>query len=259
MKDDGVEVAVLGPALVRGGASPFHRAAALELVVYLSFHRGGVRHAEWAQAIWPDRPVTLATVHSTASDARRALGAAADGVAHLPRGGRLRLGETVTTDVARFAALAAATDDPRRLAQAFALVRGPLFAGLRRADWAVLDGTQSELEALVAGAALRGVEACLSRALVREAEWMVRRALLVSPYDERLYRALLRVTAAHGNRVGLRAAMAELLTLAGEGKRPADGRYLPRGLLEGLHPETTPLYRALLAGPPATGGQPARL
>jgi DNA-binding SARP family transcriptional activator len=259
VRDDGVEVAVLGPALVRGADSSFHRAAALELVVYLAFHRGGVRHAEWAQAIWPDRPVTLATVHSTASDARRALGAAANGVAHLPRGGRLRLGEAVTTDVEQFADLAAGTDDPGRLGQAFALVRGPLFAGLQRADWAVLDGTQSELEALVVGAALRGVEACLARALVREAEWMVRRALLVSPYDERLYRALLRVTAAHGNRVGLRAAMTELLTMAGEGRGGAGGPHLPRGPLDGLHPETTSLYRALLAGPPAAGGQPARL
>ncbi len=69
MTSDGVEVAVLGPVAIRGAAGPFHRAAALELVVYLAFHRRGVRHAEWALAIWPERPVSLSTVHSTCSDA----------------------------------------------------------------------------------------------------------------------------------------------------------------------------------------------
>ena len=50
---------------------------------------------------------------------------------------------------------------------------------------------------------------------------MVRQALQVSPYDERLYRALLRATAAQGNRVRLHAAMAQLRTLAGEAGRRA--------------------------------------
>ena len=88
---------------------------------------------------------------------------------------------------------------------------------------------------------------------------MVRRALLVSPYDERLYRALLRVKAAHGNRVGLRAAMAELLTMAGEGSGRAGSPHQPRDPLDRLHPETTSLYRDLLSGPPAAGGHPVRL
>src|ERR1700677_3224542 len=83
---DGVEVAVLGPVVIRGMAGPFRRPAARELVVYLAFHRGGVRHAEWSLAIWPERPVSLATAHSTSSDARRALGRDAAGRAHLPRG-----------------------------------------------------------------------------------------------------------------------------------------------------------------------------
>ena len=140
---DGVEVAVLGPVAVRGAAEPFRRSAALELVVYLAFHRGGVRHAEWALAIWPERPVSLSTAHSTSSDARRALGRARGRPPHLPRGVDLRLRDSVTTDVERFAALAD-SDDPHRLLEAMRLVRGPLFAGLRRTDWAVFDGTQSE-------------------------------------------------------------------------------------------------------------------
>ncbi len=259
---EGVEVAVLGPVTVRGTAEPFRRAAALELVVYLAFHRGGVRHADWALAIWPDRPVALPTVHSTSSDARRALGRTPDGTPHLPRGRGLRLGDSVITDVDRFASLAA-SDHPDRLLEAMQLVRGPLFGGLHRADWAVFDGTQSRLESLVVRTALRGADTCMRRGLGSDAAWMVRQALRVSPYDERLYRALLRATAAQGNRVGLRSTMAELLTLAGE----ADGdhaelRQVGRrdgARLDCLHPETTALYHGLLDWSPVAEGRPARL
>ncbi len=245
-----VEVAVLGPVAVHGAAGPFHRSAAVELVVYLAFHRGGVRHADWALAIWPDRSVSLPTVHSTCSDARRALGRDADGTPRLPRGVRLRLSDSVTTDIERFASLAD-SDDPYRLLRAMQLVRGRVFSGLRRADWAVFDGTQSEIESLVVGTALRGADGFVWGGHGAEAEWMVRRALLVSPYDERLYRALLRATSAQGNRVGLRSAMAQLRTLAGEVEGPSR---VPPGVerVSGdcLHPETTALYRDLLNGSP---------
>jgi DNA-binding SARP family transcriptional activator len=256
---DGVDVAVLGPVSVRGAAQPFRRSAALDLVVYLAFHRTGVRHAEWALALWPDRPVTLSTVHSTSSDARRALGRAADGAPNLPRGVHLRLHDSVTTDVERFAALAA-SDRPL---EAMRLVRGPIFGGLHRTDWAVFDGTQSGVESLVVRTALRGAEAFVRRGRGSEAAVMVRQALVVSPYDERLYRALLRATAAQGNRVGLRSTMAELLTLAGELGRhdtrsPAPGPGVA-AQLGCLHPETADLYRGLLQVSPAAGEGPARL
>ena len=131
------------------------------------------------------------------------------------------------------------------------LIRGRVFSGLRRTDWAVFDGTQSEIESLVARTALRGADGFVRGGLGAEAEWMVRRALLVSPYDERLYRALLRATSAQGNRVGLRSAMAQLRTLAGEVEGPARA---PEGGASGredcLHPETTALYRDLLNGSP---------
>ncbi len=261
MTHDGVEVAVLGPVAVRGAAEAFHRSAALELVVYLALHRRGVRHAEWALAIWPDRSVSPSTVHSTCSDARRALGRAQDGTAHLPRGATLRLRESVTTDVERFASLSASAD-PEPLLRAMRLIRGPLFDGLHRTDWAVFDGTQSDIESMVARTALRGADALVRCGRGAEAAWMVRRALLVSPYDERLYRALLRATSAQGNRAGLRSAMAELRTLAGEvGSRPArpSGRRRETVPEDCLHPETTALYRDLLEGPSAAGGHPARL
>jgi DNA-binding SARP family transcriptional activator len=250
-----VEINVLGRVEVVGTACPFRRAAALDLVVYLGFHHEGVCHGEWALALWPDHPVALATVHSTASDARRALGRAADGAARLPCGPRLRLHRSVGTDVDRFATLARAG----RWIEAARLVRGPLFGGLRRCDWTVLDGTLAQVEALVVHAVLRGADALLSADRAAESEWIVRRGLLVSPYDERLYRALLLALAAQGNRVRLRGAMAELLTVAADAPLPA-----PHGRSSGaemgmLHPETTALYQELLCGWPATGGAPARL
>jgi DNA-binding SARP family transcriptional activator len=256
VNNDVVEVSVLGPVVVQGAAGPFRRAAARELVVYLAFHRHGVRHGEWSLAIWPERPVALSTAHSTSSDARRALGRDTEGRPHLPRGVTLRLGDTVTTDVERFASLVTA-QDPRQLSRAMELVRGPVFAGLRRTDWAVFDGTQSEIEALVVRTALRGVEAFVRLGEGEEAEWMVRQALQVSPYDERLYRALLVATAAQGNRVRLHSAMAQLRTLAGEAACPA-----PKALLDPpdcLHPATTALYRDLLLRSPAAGGDLVRL
>jgi DNA-binding SARP family transcriptional activator len=201
--------------------------------------------------------VSPSTAHSTSSDARRALGRDADGRFHLPRGVELRLGNSVTTDVDRFSSLAG-TGDPRSLLHAMQLVRGPLLGGLHRTDWAVFDGTQSEMEALVVRTALRGADAFVSLGGGEEAEWMVRQALLVSPYDERLYRALLVATAAQGNRVGLRSAMAQLRTLAGEGTRPP-ARTAVHAPAECLHPATTALYRDLLRGSPAAGGHPVRL
>jgi DNA-binding SARP family transcriptional activator len=252
-----IDIAVLGPVDVGGLAGPFHRPAARELVVYLAFHRGGVSHAEWSLAIWPERPVSLATAHSTSSDARRALGRDAEGRQHLPRGVVLRLRDSVTTDVERFASLATA-DDPQQLLGAMGLIRGPLFAGLRRTDWAVLDGTQSDIESSVVRTALRGADMLVRLDRGDEAEWMVRQALRVSPYDERLYRALLVATAAQGDRVRLHAAMTQLQTLAGEASRPP-GRTVPHAQEDCLHPATTDLYRDLLLGSPAEGGHPARL
>jgi len=260
--DGQVEVALLGPVAVTGAAGIFRRPAALELAVYLTFHRRRVGHAEWSLALWPDRAVAPSTVHSTASDCRRALGRARDGVPHLPRGSTLQLRDTVTTDVERFASLAT-PGDPVGVLAAMRLVRGPLFAGLHRVDWAVLDGTQAGVESMVAQAALGAADRLMrSPDGAAAAAWIVRRALLLCPYDERLYRMLLRGLDAQGNRAGLHAAMDELCTLAGEAPRPrprAGAARRPVGHANCLHPETVALYEHLVGGQPAAGGHPARL
>jgi DNA-binding SARP family transcriptional activator len=256
-----VEVAVLGPVDILGAAQPFARAAARELVVYLAFHRNAVRSDEWGAALWPNRSVASSTMHSTASVARRALGRTSEGVEHLPRGGRrLQLSQTVGTDVERFTRLAASSD-PACWRAALDLVRGRPFEGLLLADWAVLDGTQAEVEAMVAETALRAAACFLERGCGREAEWIVRRALRACPYDERLYRALLRATDAKGDRVGLRSTMVELLSVASEGEWAIRQAGLADSVTCGsLHPRTVALFRQLSLGElPASGGDAARL
>jgi DNA-binding SARP family transcriptional activator len=251
-----VEVAVLGPVTVSGLPLAFRRAAARELVAYLAFHREGVRHAEWSTALWPDRPVTLATAHSTASDARRALGRAADDALRLPCGSVLRLHPSVVTDVDRFSVLSRARTCEGWI-EAAGLVRGPLFGGLRLADWAILDGTAARVEAMVVHTVLQAAETLRGDGRAAEAEWIVRRGLLASPFDERLYRSLLVALAAQGNRTGMRAAMEQFSVMAKAARTTF--RDPDAGRSGSLHPETTGLYRDLLRGWPAPGGVPARL
>jgi len=174
----------------------------------------------------------------------------------------LRLESTVGTDVERFAR-AAAAPDPARWREALGLVRGRLFDGLLLTDWAVLDGTQANLESMVVETALKGAAHFLRRGLGEEAEWMIRRGLRVSPYDERLYRALLRSADVMGNRVGLRSTMAELLCVAAEGGRLPGERGSGRGggvAHSAVHPRTMALFRELVGGEiRAARGDPSRL
>jgi DNA-binding SARP family transcriptional activator len=258
-----VEVAVLGPVEVRGAAQAFGRAAALDLVVYLALHPGGAGHDVWGSALWTDRSISMATLHSTASVARRALGRSSQGIEHLPRGGgRLRLSPTVGSDVERFARHAN-SPDPAEWPEALRLIRGRPLDGLRLGDWAVLDGTQAALESMVVDTALKGATDALQGGQAEAAEWMVRQGLRASPYDERLYRALLRITEAKGDRIGLHAVMTELLRKAVDassplpGSEPHPGAASPVAL---VHPRTVDLYQRLIHGEePAAGEALVRL
>ncbi len=258
--DHGIEVAVLGPLQIDGLVHAFRRAASRELVVYLVLHRHGVRSTDWGDALWPARAVPAATLHSVASDARRALGAGAAGTERLPRGGRaLRLDESVRSDVERFALLASQPDLAAWI-EALSLIRGPFLEGLCLTDWAVLDGTAAQVESMVTTTALQGAAQCLHEGNGSRAEWMVRQALRVSPYDERLYRALLRAADVQGSRARLRSTMVELRSLAaasGDEEMAAD-----QGEHHAVwcHPRTIALYRELARdSAPADGGSFPRL
>ncbi len=168
----------------------FTRAWAKELVVYLAMHPKGSTNEAWATALWPDRLMAPSSLHSTASVARRALGRGPDGIDHLPRShGRLALSPSVVTDWDRFVELAEspAIDQWR---SALDLVRGRPFEGLRSSDWPILEGIGPAIEAAVVDLSGRLAGAYLAAGDSSGAEWSARKGLLVSPYDERLYRML---------------------------------------------------------------------
>lgn len=256
-----VVVRVLGPVDVLGASRPLARAWTLELVAYLVMHPRGATAEMWTTALWPDRVVADPTRHSTVSAARRSLGSAANGADHLPRcSGRLRLAPSVTSDWAQFATLAATTGTgaPDAWSAALGLVRGRPFDGLRAVDWAILEGCCAEIEGAVVDLALRLAQHELAAGRGRAAEVAARRALLVCPYDERLYRVLLMAADRQGNPAGVEAAMAELARLvAGDAvgaRRGADGGETKMGdrfsslrsdLTDWVHPDTAAVYRSL--------------
>jgi DNA-binding SARP family transcriptional activator len=230
-----VEVQILGPVAVVGASRPFTRAWAKELVVYLALHPHGVSNDTWAAALWPDRLMASSSLHSTASVARRSLGRASNGRDHLPRAhGRLELADTVGTDWQRFVRLAD-SDDPADLKAALDLVRGRPFDGLRASDWPILEGISPAIEAGVVDVAGRLAGIHLRNGDAAQAEWAARRGLVVSPYDERLYRMLLRAADGAGNPAGVESVMAELIRLVADEVEPFDS----------VHPSTMELYRSL--------------
>ncbi len=230
-----VEVAILGQIEIVGAARDFTRAWSKELVVYLAMHPTGASNEAWATALWPDRLMAPSSLHSTASVARRALGQARNGTDHLPRShGRLVLSDTVGTDWDRFVAHAD-TNDTARWRTALELVRGRPFEGLRSSDWPILEGIGPAIEAAVVDLSGRLAGSCLAAGDARGAEWSARRGLLVSPYDERLYRMLMRAADVGGNPAGVEAVMAELIKLVANDIEPLDS----------VHPSTMDLYRSL--------------
>ncbi len=243
-----VQVCVLGPVEVRGASSAFSRAWALELVVYLAMHPGGAETSVWSAALWPDREPAASTLHSTASSARRALGQSSAGDDHLPRShGRLRLGPGVCSDWAMLTALAG-SGDPEAWRQALMLVRGRPFEGLRSSDWALFEGIQAMVEAGIVDLATRYAGHAIDCQDWPAAEWAARRGLAASPYDERLYRLLLRAADGAGNPAGVESVMSELLQLVAGDVEPFDG----------VHPETLELYRSLSRRPMAHAGRSTR-
>lgn len=234
-----VEIAVLGPVEIRGAVQPFARAKSRELVVYLAMHPNGVDRDVAMEAMWPGKIVPRSTQDPTVSVARAALGWASDGTRHLPTGrGRLCLGWHVASDWDRFVELAdpAVDTGQTRSADALGLIRGHLFQGLHHAGWTICDGFAPMMESRIVDVAITFGESCLVSGDPSQAAWAARQALKVSPYDERLYRILMRAADAVGNRRGVVAAMDELRAVVADDVEPFDT----------VHPETEDLYRALV-------------
>ncbi len=264
----GPEVRVLGPVEVVGLAHPLRRSRSLDLLAYLALHPRGVATDAWAAALWPERRMAPSTLHSTVSAARRALGRTAAGHDHLPHGRRvLRLAPSVGSDWAAFQARVA-TGCPADWAAALALVRGRPFGGLD-ADWPVMEGHAAEMEEAAAGVAHRLACHRLDRGDARGAVAAARAGLRASPYDERLFRVLLRAADAEGNPAALEAVMAQLSGLLsdrppGPGRRsragtPAARRARTEVALTLVHPDTASLYQELARRPGAAGEPRPRL
>jgi DNA-binding SARP family transcriptional activator len=116
------------------------------------------------------------------------------------------------------------------------LVRGvPLTSPTGRGyEWAVVHRT--EMETVIAEVAERLALRYLDLGDHRQANWAARRGLLASPYDERLYRVLMRAADAAGNPAGVDAVWRELLSVLDADLELVDDE---------LHPETIALYAAL--------------
>ncbi len=232
-----VAVNVLGPVQILGAPSPFERRPKLtELIVYLALHPEGSMTDAWSTALWPDRRMPLSTLSNRLSEARLALGMAEDGAYHIRKQGhRHLLGPGVTTDWERFSLLARPGRSAADWHDALELVRGRPFDGLREASWTLLEGIVPTIESAIVDVACRLAEHALAAEDAEEAEWAARRAMLVCPWDERLYRIVMRSADAAGNRAGVDAALRQLA-------RVLEGSGDP---LDVVHPETATLYRFL--------------
>ncbi|MCL4434076.1 MAG: LysM peptidoglycan-binding domain-containing protein [Actinobacteria bacterium] len=230
-----VEVCVLGQVEIHGAERAFARAWAVDLVAYLAMHPRGATSDQWAAALWPDKRLAASSLHSTASAARRALGKSPDGLDYLPRShGRLALRSTVHSDVHRLVELSKSSY-PASWRVGLELVRGRPFEGLRSTDWALLEGIYAYVESKVVDLAVKYAEHCLGAGDAPGAEWAARKGLLVSTYDERLYRILMRSADLAGNPAGVERVMRELVHLVADDLEPYDA----------VHPETIELYRSL--------------
>ncbi|MGW0590860.1 hypothetical protein [Streptosporangium sp. NPDC002607] len=240
-----VEVRILGPAEVVG-PSPMEEGRAViavELVVYLATHPGGVHPVVLGGILWP-RGVQAVVRDATIARVVAWLGADSQGRPNLyaDTSGRLRLGPEVRTDWMLFRDLVRQSHAnpggrPELLDRALGLVRGPLLNGRPRGRyaWLAADDLEYNVTAGVADAAHRLCEVRLARGETDQAVAAVRAGLLLAADDEGLWRDLLRATHLTDDPVRLRAVADALHRRAAS--HPYGG---------GMAPETEALIDELL-------------
>jgi DNA-binding SARP family transcriptional activator len=223
-----VEVAILGPLEIHGGADPRPRQQSVEMLVYLALHRQPVTLQGLSGALWPDRPFLHRTVRNRLSDLRPYIHRQ---LAKLP-GGRYRLTDLVVTDWQRFRALS--EGNPNQQLAALALVRGIPFTGVNL-DWYHLDGLLGEIEASIVDLALHVADRALKQRDYERARTAALAGLRGCPYDERLYRAAMQSAAARGATGELHQLRRQLAYVLDDELEPDDT----------IQPATEQLYRAL--------------
>ncbi|MEU1876868.1 hypothetical protein ABZ470_06100 [Streptosporangium sp. NPDC020072] len=240
-----VEVRVLGPVEI-AGPSPMEEGRAtlaVELVVYLATHPGGVHPVVLGGVLWP-RGVQAAVRDATIARVVDWLGTDGAGRPNLyaDEAGRFRLGPEVRTDWMVFRDLVrrSHTDSGVRavlLERALNLVRGPLLNGRPRGRYAWLadDDLEYDVTAAVADAAHRLCDIRIEEGDGGRAVAAVRAGLLLAADDEGLWRDLLRATHLTGDQARLRTVVEAL-------NRRAAAQ--PGG--SGMAPETEALIDELL-------------
>ena len=238
-----IEVQVFGPVRVVGAARPLHRAYTLDLVTHLVLHRDGVSTDQWVTALWPDRLMAPATIHSTSSAARRSLGVDASGSDHLPHGHRrLKVASSVQCDLDRLERTL--TSDLAERLHGVQQFRGRPFEGLRRFDWILAEGHMTKACEIASTLTLSVVEELLSLEGSASVVPILRKGLSVNPYDEALWRALLDATFALGNAAGLDLVMVELGAVLGA-MVGAPNHVVIDEVADMVHPMTWDRYQTL--------------
>jgi hypothetical protein len=180
--------------------------------------------------------VPQSTLANRLSETRKCLGPAEDGSSRVrKRGDRYLLAADVTSDWDRFCQLSSSGATPAEWRSALALVRGRPFEGLRHGDWTVLDGFTAKIEAAVVDVACRLAAHLVQAGDADGANWAARRGMVVSQWDERLWRLVMLAADAAGNRGGVEAALREMARVF----------EIEGDALCGVHPETAELYRRL--------------
>jgi DNA-binding SARP family transcriptional activator len=176
------------------------------------------------------------TLANRLSETRKCLGRASDGSSRIrKRGDRYFLADDVTTDWDRFGELSASATAPADWGSALELVRGRPFEGLRHGHWTLLDGFTARIEAAVVDVACRLAAHLVAEGDADGATWAARQGMLVSQWDERLWRLVMLAADTAGNRAGVEAALREMAQVFEIEADP----------LGGVHPETAELYRRL--------------
>jgi DNA-binding SARP family transcriptional activator/LysM repeat protein len=245
--DHGVEVRILGPIDIVGGAELLTRTKSIELVVHLAMHRRSIIDADrLVEALWPGHPLSGRTLNTTMSVARKALGRADDGAAHLPTVkpggyGEYRIGDAVRLDYDRFTELVAQarSEDPAdaraTLHAALELVRGRPFEAIAKGyEWAHVEGLVAGIEAEVADAAHALAQLCLDAGDAEGARWAAQQGLRASQGHEQLYRDQMYAANLNGTLAGVESVWKELAHMV-EDDDPVDS----------LHPETVAVYKQL--------------
>ncbi len=229
-------VKVLGPVEVVGSAENIEKSRTLESIVYFVMHPKGVSKELWATSLWPDQLLTRDSLNTSLWQIRKALGVGSDGAKYLLPAytGILKLSELVSSDMFQFRVLSESTNAEDWVA-ALSLITGRPFDGIGEPTWLILEGYLSDIEARIVDLGLKLGALKLEQEDPKTAEFAARQSLLAVPYDERLWRLLLRATAAQGNKMALDTVMWELASVL-----ECEDDYL-----SGVSNETAALYRVL--------------